>query len=255
MLTVTEVLGRSDQGTTRPFRCKTEDGQIWYVKGRYAGQSGLCREWIASSLARQWALPLPEFGIVHVPRALIDGSEREDIRDLGSGPVFASKKVENGREFTWPESQLWPNFDRSLIVLFDWWVQNEDRSLSSLGGNPNLLVTDDAMLEEPGKPFVSDGKRLWVYDFNLAFDETFDPQRFWENHIFGSAFDPDKMRQIYEAQMRSALAKLPELFKTLPLEWLYLDGDENLPVQLSQQHVYSVLNRAFVEPSPFWGKP
>jgi len=83
---------------TRPFRCKTDDGQIRYVKGRYAGRTGLCYEWIASNLAEWLALPLPEFAIVEVSRALIEGSERDEIHDLGHGPFFASKKLANGRE-------------------------------------------------------------------------------------------------------------------------------------------------------------
>jgi hypothetical protein len=29
----------------------------------------------------------------------------------------------------------------ALLLLLDLWIQNEDRSLSEFGGNPNLLVT------------------------------------------------------------------------------------------------------------------
>ena len=256
MITITEILGRSEQGMTRPFLCRADDGRLHYVKGRYAGQRSLCCEWVAGHLARALGLPVPDFDIAEVPRVLVDGSDREDIRDLGAGPAFASARTENAREITWSEAEEWPPEMRSRILLFDWWVQNEDRSLSALGGNPNLLINTEAEvgLVTP----LHDRQRLvqhpclWAFDFNLAFDPKFDASRFLDGHIFASTGIPDALRQEMEPRMKTALDGLSQLFGRLPDEWLYLDGDESLAVQLDQNNVYNTLNRPFADPGTFW---
>lgn len=35
---IDEVIGRSEQGKTRPFICRGCDGHLYYVKGRDAGR-------------------------------------------------------------------------------------------------------------------------------------------------------------------------------------------------------------------------
>ena len=252
MLTVTEVLGRSEQGMTRPFICKTEDGRLWYVKGKYAGQRSLCCEWVAGCLAERMALPIPEFAIVNVPKSLVAGSDRPDIRHLGEGPAFASLKLPDAREITWSESEELNGLERSLIVLFDCWVQNEDRSLSSFGGNPNLLITDHRS-SDGGEPYTFNGRKIWTYDFNLAFDRVFDAARFWENHIFAKVYDLARMLELFEP-MRLLREEVPEIFRQIPQEWLYIDGDESLPAQLEETQVVEVLQRAFIDPERFWRK-
>lgn len=128
----------------------------------------------------------------------------------------------------------------------NWWVQNEDRSLSALGGNPNLLMGPDG----------ARARKLWVFDFNLAFDEDFTVERFWANHLFAGLLPqwPLGFREKAEPWMQAALAKLPEIFQAMPLEWLHLDGDESLPVQLEQKLVFETLSRAFTTTASFWSR-
>ena len=38
---ITEVIGRSSQGITRPFLCRADDGRLYYVKGNGAGRRAL----------------------------------------------------------------------------------------------------------------------------------------------------------------------------------------------------------------------
>ena len=45
------------------------------------------------------------------------------------------------------------------------------------------------------------------------------------------------------------------LFDILPLEWLHLDGDDSLPVQLDRERVISVLELPFTDPDRFWELP
>ena len=245
-VTIVEVLGRAEQGMTRPFLCRGDDDQLFYVKGRGAGLHSLCCEWIAGNLALMMGLPLPDFTIAEVPEALVNGSDRSDIRELGAGLVFASARLESAREITWAEAQACPAELKALVLLFDWWVHNEDRSLSALGGNPNLLMTADE-----GGP-----SKLWVFDFNLAFDADFLDARFRENHLFSVLLPdwPAGFRQRLEPLMQAALNQLGEWFASLPEEWQHLEGDETLPVQLEQKLVFETLARAFTEPTAFWNR-
>lgn len=164
-VTIVEVLGRAEQGMTLPFLCRGDDDLLYYVKGRRAGLHSLCCEWIAGHLALALGLPLPHFAIAEVPEALVNGSDREDIWELGAGLVFASARLEAAREITWTEAQTCAAELKATVLLFDWWVHNEDRILSALGGNPNLLMT-------------AEGNKMWVFDFNLAFDPDFSVDRF-----------------------------------------------------------------------------
>lgn len=41
----------------------------------------------------------------------------------------------------------------------------------------------------------------------------------------------------------------------LPPEWLHVDGDETLPVQLEVEEVVSALELPFTEPALFWSLP
>ena len=111
MITLTEILGRSEQGMTRPFFCRAAPLKC-YVKGAYAGRRSICCEWVANRLVRTLlqGLPLsvPPFTMAEVPVALIAGSARKDARDLGAGLVFASFRIEDGQELSWSSARGWP---------------------------------------------------------------------------------------------------------------------------------------------------
>ncbi len=172
-----EVLGRSIQGATRPFLCLADDGELYYAKGEDAGRRSLCCEWVAGTLAQRFGLPVPPFAAACVPPELVRESLRPDIHHLGAGLVFASRRVEGAREITWSEAQACPEELKARVLFFDWWVHNEDRSMSPDGGNPNLLISPG----EAGRASV------WVFDFNLAFDVGFSEQDFWRHHVFAAS--------------------------------------------------------------------
>jgi hypothetical protein len=265
-ITITEVIGRSEQGMTRPFLCHADDWTAYYVKGAYAGINSLCCEWVASRLANllvdEEPLGLPRFRMAEVPRELVEGSARPDIRDLGAGRVFASMRIDGGQELNWLAAQGWPEETMAMVLLIDLWLQNEDRSLSPQGGNPNLLVERIPPLpdDDPQGALWKDQSRremLWVYDFNLAFDEDFCRERFFGVHVFGGMLKqwPEGFRERMEPRMRQALEQVRAIFSELPVEWLHVDGDESLPVQLNQERVSSVLELPFTHPDLFWTLP
>ena len=264
-ITITNVLGRSEQGMTRPFLCAAGFAE-YYVKGAYAGTNSLCCEWVANRLVNL-ALPnaplgVPMFQMGEVTRALIESSGRADIRDLGAGRVFASLRIHDGQELTWSTAQGWPEETMALLLLLDLWIQNEDRSLSEFGGNPNLLVTQIPPLldVDPAAALWVDQPRrelLWAYDYNLAFDPDFSRERFFGAHVFGGMLRqwPDEFRERMEPLMKASLAEVPAIFAELPLEWLHVDGDKSLPVQLDMERVISVLELPFTNPATFWNLP
>ena len=262
---ISEVLGRAEQGMTRPFVC-VGDLAIYYVKGAYAGKRSLCCEWVANQLVNivlpSGPLGVPMFTMGEVPRELVEGSARPDIRDLGEGMVFASLRLDACQELTWSAAQGWPEETMALLLLLDLWLQNEDRSLSALGGNPNLMVEQIPPMpdDDPEGALWKDQPRremLWAYDFNLAFDEDFSRERFFGAHVFGGMLRqwPEGFRERMEPRLRTALDELSAIFAELPPEWLHVDGDETLPVQLDVKKVISALELPFTEPATFWKLP
>jgi len=96
-LGIVEILGRSEQGRTRPFLCRGEDDRLYFVKGRDAGCRSLLCEWLAGHLARAFGLPIPDFSVVQAPPGLL--ALYPEGRDLGPLPAFASRRVEHTQEF------------------------------------------------------------------------------------------------------------------------------------------------------------
>lgn len=171
-------------------------------------------------------------------------------------------RILDGQELTWNTAQGWSEETMALLLLIDLWVQNEDRSLSEHGGNPNLLVTQVPPLPDndpEGALWKDEPKRemLWAYDFNLAFDPEFCRERFFHNHVFGGLLEqwPAGFREAMEPRLREAFDEVTSIFAELPLEWLYVDGDESLPVQLDLQSVVSSLELPFTQPDVFWKLP
>ncbi len=233
-LTITEIVSRSEQGMTRPFLCRAESDHLYYVKGRYAGFRSLCCEWVAGRLGKFLGLPIPEFCIAEVPRQLVVESSRSDVSELGAGPVFASLFVEDAQEFTFTDVQRIDLSLKQKVLLFDWWVRNDDRALTAFGGNPNLLCN-------------AGSGALRVFDLNLAFDETFDEARFWRSHVFNGAVSAwsDEFRAQITSAMGSAVEQLPVIWAELPGDWLQAGG-------LDFDSIVKVLKRFESDPDDFW---
>lgn len=144
---VTEVVGRSEQGATRPFFCYVDAGAghflLHCVKGAYAGKNSLCCEWVASRLAECWLdgedLSIPQFRQVRIVEELVESSARADIADLGEGLAFASLFV-LAQEITWTDAQRCSEEAMATLLPSALWLRNEDRSLSPKGGKPESFV-------------------------------------------------------------------------------------------------------------------
>ena len=237
---IESVISRSEQGVLRPFLCVGANGLQYFVKGRGAGRTNLITEYIVGRLGQTLHLPIAPFEIVNVPQALIAGSAVEGIGELGTGPAFGSEKVPFGQELGRLHLTRVPQELRRRVLLFDWWVQNEDRSFGPAGGNPNLLWNTET-------------QQLVVIDHNLAFDIDFGADRFWGNHIFReerSAFLDEHFCQEQRAAFEMALQSLPKILLELPDEWAYEDSFQTVAADFDFQRATSILNRHNTE--EFW---
>lgn len=126
---------------SEPFLCKCADGRTCYVKNvRAPGRWGLACEVVAATIAREvFDLPVPHWGLYHLSNALVANCLRDDRSELAAGTVFGSQVVTCTQEFGFTHRARVPESLRARILLFDYWVQNDDRRISESGGNSNLL--------------------------------------------------------------------------------------------------------------------
>lgn len=61
MITIKEVIRRSEQGVTRPFVCRDENANQLWVKGSAWLPKDLVAEWICAQLAQEWGLPVAKY--------------------------------------------------------------------------------------------------------------------------------------------------------------------------------------------------
>lgn len=229
---ITQILGRSTQGITRPFG---DNGLLYYVKGHGAGRKALISEWLAGTLGQRLGLPIPNFSLVTVPEQLITFSAIDDIADLGTGTAFGSEVAENADELTFLFIQQLDIDLRAKVLLFDWWIANGDRTLSEHGGNPNIL-------------WHHRDHRPIIIDHNLAFEEAA-LNDFWPSHIFADVrtlWTPAFQAQM-TALLRDALAGLPQAWGAMPHEWTEIETG------LTLDTVTRLLWRFEQDPGTFWG--
>jgi hypothetical protein len=226
---IVEILGPSDQGRSRPYKCRGEDDAIYYVKGRQTNRASLWHEWVCGHLAQRFGLNVPAFEIVDVGGDLLRETPA-DWRDLGVGPAFGSRLYPNA---VWMEVgliDLVPTNVQRDVLVFDWWIKNGDR----LKGNTNLLIDAAA-------------RKLVVIDHNLAFDMNFSYDEFVAHHVFASNWAgicSDLVVQAeYSQRMSMALEGLAEACHNVPEEWHWANAEMDVPANFELAHVQQVLNR------------
>ena len=228
---IVEVLRRSDQGVTKPYICRGDNDEVYFVKGVGAGRRSQISEWVAGKLGLAFGLPIAPFEIVDVPEELLELDFGLDLSDLGAGPAFGSLRQEV-MELT--ASAVWgvPASLQQDVLAFDWWIRNGDRCLTEKGGNPNLFW-------EP------DSNELVVIDHNQAFDPEFDINNFFENHVFimqrRNVFNDMVRQSEYNRRFLSALNGWREICNALPDEWFYADPEMSVPVDFSLDTTYELL--------------
>jgi hypothetical protein len=237
---IVEIMGRSEQGVTRPFICRGDDGHVYFVKGRGAGMRSLICEWIAGQLGRRLGLPIAPFEIVEVGPELIEIATRSDMAELGAGLAFGSQKLPV-IELSATHVQYVPDEQQRDVLVFDWWVQNADRTLGEAGGNPNLF-------------WDVEQENLVVIDHNQAFDKSFVIQDFVETHAFRHqmhAVASDGMLQKdYCSRFERAMTDWSAICDTVPPEWWFVDLERTVPTDFDREAAQRLLMR--FQADGFW---
>lgn len=238
---IVEVLERSEQGRTRPYVCRGDDGEVYFVKGGSATRKGLVAEWLCAEMAWHLGLPIAPYAIGIVSEELITADISGWLRELGAGAVFASRCVQ-AVELTDVHRDRVNRELRRDVLAFDWWIRNGDRSLTTSGGNPNLLWNP-----------AGEGS-LVVIDHNLAFDASFSAEEFADTHVFSdelpALFSDFVARQTYVERFRRALFAWESSCAKLPSDWRYIDPERTIPVGFDVADFRSVLDRA--TEASFW---
>lgn len=215
-ITAVEIIRQGHQGfSIKPFIIRADDGDTYFVKGlAKAGGPALISEVLGAELGICLGLPVPQWRLMQIPEELIDFSAIPNVNDLRGGLAFASNAVENASDFSLSNINSTPIDLRRRILLFDWWIKNEDRCLGDGGGNVNLIL--DARGD------------LSVIDHNLAFDRAFNVDAFMSGHVFRdcrSFFRDLVVRQEHMQMLGEALESWGRITALLPQDWLYRDGD------------------------------
>jgi hypothetical protein len=231
---IVEIIRRSEQGITRPFICRADDGNLYFVKGRGAGVRSLIAEWTCGRLAQALGLPCAAFAVAHVPEELAAPGLVPEFSDLGAGPAFGSLALSHVQEINL--SHL-ADVDEALqadVLVFDWWIRNSDRTLTGQGGNPNLLWDQDR-------------GSLVVIDHNQAFDPAFDPQAFLDLHVF-SGVAGRISRAGYQSRLEAALDVFESACEGVPPQWWWFA--EDVPADFDRREIGGLLARC--REAGFW---
>lgn len=236
MLQIVEILRPAEQGRSTPYLCRGEDGEHYFVKGRNTGRRSQWCEWLVGCLGRAMGLPIPPFQLVDVPEALLRETPRE-WREIGAGIAFASCRHPVAQWFEPGFVDKVPDSLRGDVLVFDWWVRNEDRKW----GNPNLLWDNAA-------------QELVVIDHNMAFDRDFSAGHFREQHIFRDCWDSiagDLERQAFYAdKLLGVLDRWEEACDNVPPEWRWENDEHDVPVDFDPLAARATLERC--KTMDFW---
>ena len=130
------------EGGSLPAVVETDDGGLWVVKFRGAGQGvrTLVAELLVGMLAQAAGLPVPELAIVEIDPAFARGERDLEIQDLlrkSHGPNVGLRYLDGAFNFEAAAAGefVGPSL-AARIVWFDAFVTNPDRTHR----NPNLLV-------------------------------------------------------------------------------------------------------------------
>ncbi|WP_340678221.1 HipA family kinase [Paraglaciecola sp.] len=213
MINIIEIKQKMTQGKTEPWLCLGDDDNQYVVKRLNATFKGCLYEWIAANLGERYGLAIPVCALVYVDKSLVE-YDIDLLVGLGNGIGFGSTLkpclIEVNVNLLRKAN---PQILKDLF-MFDYWVNNGDRTLTESGGNPNLY-------------FNLSTSSLVVFDHNLAFDQDFSVEDHKNLHVSSflfrgqtDLFEPTIERPEYERKFTQALSGLDAIIATIPDEWL-----------------------------------
>lgn len=155
-------------------------------------------------------------------------------RSLGFGPVFASKRVSGLDELEYLLIPCIPEQVKCDVAVFDYWIGNEDRTLTRLGGNPNLF-------------WDVDSSKLSVFDHNLAFSSDYRLGEALKQHPFRenlkAVLNDDEVKREYIQKFALILQDWQSIVDDIPDEWLFVDENKTIEANIDFEQLKNWLLR------------
>ncbi|WP_255312748.1 HipA family kinase [Vibrio splendidus] len=230
MIAIETITRKMAQGRTNPYLCKGDDGKQYVVKGSSATCAGLVKEWIVAHLAKDFGLPIPDFKIAWLDHDLVEFG----TFGLEAGYCFASLYMPNLQEITYNQVKGVHNQLLRDLFIFDYWIKNNDRNLTSSGGNPNFFLEQRT-------------RDTCVVDHNLAFADDFKAEEHVTEHVCCDYWEGLALvdREIYTQKFQGALEGIDAIIDKIPDEWLELYSKDTI-----HREITLVLQQFLDE--PFW---
>jgi hypothetical protein len=167
------------EGGSLPAIIEADDGQLYVVKFRGAGQGtkALIAELLAGEVARALALPVPEPVLIQVDGALARTEGDEEVGDLLQASVglnYGLGYLPGSVTFTRGADQVPSGGLASAIVWLDAYLMNVDRTVK----NPNMLCW------QRGLWLIDHGAALyWHHGWEAGEDRSGDAFKLVRNHV------------------------------------------------------------------------
>jgi hypothetical protein len=237
ILEIEEIIAKSEQGMQTPYKCRAEDGKIYFVKGRQTNRASLWHEWIGACLGKSFGLMVPPFALVNISDQIL-AEVVPDWRDLGAGIAFGSEYHPTAAWLEPSMRSFVPHDIQRDVLVFDWWIHNTDR-----GSHNSNLLWDTAE------------KQLVVIDHNMAFDEEFSVKSFLMHHIFAERWweisDDFHTQATYAQRLSDALiASFNSACDNIPLEWHWANPECDIPARIDINVIRALLSRC--ETAELW---
>ncbi|WP_040976836.1 HipA family kinase [Necropsobacter massiliensis] len=227
-------------GVTRPYLCEASNGKTYVVKTKSSLTSKqIIAEYVAACLAKKLGLPIPDFKLVYISE-FIAKSVCPDWREgISEGLAFGIEYIDDAVLVKFKQAYVCCDvLLQKQIYLFDFWINNSDRTLSDKDtGNVNLL-------------FSRSLKKLFIIDHNLAFDADLSDTHF-AYHIFSKAnrnwiFDLVD-RPYLQDKFCEVARDIDDILGSIPEEWL---PDDDGCCYLKS--IKNIINRILTD--SFWKK-
>ncbi len=219
MKSVKEIIARSKQGVTKPFKCRASDGEIYWCKGLQAGVDSLRKEWVCAGILKALGLPVREFCALECPVELADlwysesgahgADSKNDFVDNDVKIVFGSLHIESAIDLM-EQAGVMKNLDADVVARIfyaDRIMRNTDRTKQ----NSNILLRYD------------DSWKFYLIDHGNAFNDHYMQQDFKEDHILAESMEglsESTKRRIFEEVAASVTDGLIEmLWQEMPQCW------------------------------------
>ena len=219
MKCIKEIIARSKQGITKPFKCKASDGAIYWCKGLQAGVDGLRKEWIGAGVLKALGLPVREFCALECPVELaeawykeadsFDAEVRNDFIDNDVNIVFGSLHIESAIDLM-SRSDVIKDFSAEMVARIfyaDQIIRNTDRTRE----NSNILLTFEG------------SAKLFLIDHGNAFNDHYMVQDFREDHILADCMKaiPEEIKKTVFKEVAACVSDdlINELWNDMPECW------------------------------------